>query len=102
LILVSGFASMVHVVGEHLPLIPAGLLVRDRFENVAKLSAVTCPVLVLHGTADRVAPVDNGVALAKASRQATLELKEGAGHELLYLKTTPARLSNWLRSLPER
>lgn len=102
LILVSGFASLVRVVGEHFPYFPASLLVRDRYENAAKLSAVTCPVLVLHGTADAVAPVGNGVALASASRRATLELEEGVGHELVYLKTTPVRLSTWLRSLPSR
>ena len=60
LILVSGFASFARVVGEHFPYVPTSLLVRDRYENAAKLSAVTCPVLVLHGTADTVAPVGNG------------------------------------------
>jgi len=45
-----------------------------------RVRALHCPVLVLHGTEDRVIPVENGRRLAGAIPGAKLVLLEGAGH----------------------
>ena len=52
-------------------------LAPDRAEELAR--AVRCPVLVVHGTDDRIASVSRGKALAEHTR-AGLVLVEGGGH----------------------
>ena len=98
LVLISGFASLSGVVREHYPFVPARLLVRDRYDNLAKLPAVTCPILLLHGTVDTVVPADNSQALAKVQPAAELHLIPGVGHELAFLGIAQFRLLQWLRS----
>ena len=102
LALVSGFASLVRVAGEHFPFLPTSLLVRDRYDNVGKLGAITCPILLLHGTADRTVPVGNATALARAQPAAQLELVPGADHDLIGHDLAQAKMLAWLRSAVER
>ncbi|QNQ07833.1 alpha/beta hydrolase [Sphingomonas alpina] len=96
LILVSGFASLPRVVAQHYPYIP-GFLVRDKFDNRAKIGRVTAPILIYHGTADTVVPVSNGRALARAQPAATFALERGAGHDLMFSPVATRRISAWLR-----
>jgi pimeloyl-ACP methyl ester carboxylesterase len=102
LALVSGFASLVSVAGEHFPFLPTSLLVRDRYDNVGKLGAITCPILLLHGTADRTVPVGNATALARAQPAAQLDLVPGEGHDLIGHDLAQAKMLAWLRSAVER
>jgi pimeloyl-ACP methyl ester carboxylesterase len=46
----------------------------------SRLGSIRIPVLVVHGTADRLVPVDNGRVLAGAIPDSSLELLDGAGH----------------------
>jgi pimeloyl-ACP methyl ester carboxylesterase len=39
------------------------------------------PTLVVHGDADRLVPLENGVATAEAIPGARLEIVEGMGHD---------------------
>jgi len=98
LVLVSGFASLVRVAGDHYPYVPTRLLVLDRFENAAKFPSITCPILLLQGTADTLVSVAHARALAEANRSATLELVPGVGHELAFRDASQARILMWLRS----
>ena len=98
LVLISGFASLVRTAGDHYPYVPTSLLVRDRFENVAKFPAIACPILLLHGTADTIVRVAHARALAQANPAATLELVPGFGHELAYRDIAQIRILAWLRS----
>ena len=43
-----------------------GFLVRDRFDNLAKLRRLHVPLLVLHGEQDRVVPIEQGRELARS------------------------------------
>lgn len=52
----------------------------DDFDCSDDLGDVTVPVLVVHGTADRVVPVGNAHLLADLLPNATLDLYEGAPH----------------------
>lgn len=47
-----------------------------------RLHEVTAPLLVIHGTADPIYPVEHGVALSEAVAGAKLVRIEGGGHEL--------------------
>ncbi|TDW92307.1 alpha/beta fold hydrolase [Kribbella sp. VKM Ac-2566] len=44
------------------------------------VEAITAPVLLLHGTADRIIPADHGRWLAAHCPTATLRVREGASH----------------------
>lgn len=99
LVLVSGFTSMVDVVRTRLPFVPAGLLVRDRFENARKLAGIGCPTLILHGAADTLIPAAQGAALAQASGHAQLDILPGKGHELAYTAIAQDRTLAWLAGI---
>jgi hypothetical protein len=60
-------------------------IVRLRLDNLAALRHVRCPVLVFHGTADRLVPPEMGRRVAAAAPGPTeLVLIEGAGHNDTY------------------
>jgi pimeloyl-ACP methyl ester carboxylesterase len=50
------------------------------FDSFDRLPALRVPTLVLHGTEDRLIPVENGRRLARRIPGAELVLLEGAGH----------------------
>ena len=62
LILESTFTSAYRVVTRW-PLLPG-----DKFKNLSKLSAIDCPVLVIHGRNDRTIPFHHGESLYAAVR----------------------------------
>ena len=84
-ILESPFSSIADVAQTHYPFVPARWLVRDHFDSVAKIAAISAPLLVLHGGRDRVVPLRFGRRLSTAAAQP----KENrwfdeAGHNDLY------------------
>lgn len=56
-----------------------GLLVRDPFDSERTLAGYDGPTLILHGTRDRVIPIEHGEALLAAARDAQLVRLE-CGH----------------------
>jgi pimeloyl-ACP methyl ester carboxylesterase len=50
------------------------------FDSYDRLPSLRVPTLVLHGTEDRVIPVENGRRLAERIPGAEVVLLEGAGH----------------------
>lgn len=60
-------------------------LIRLRLDNLATITRVRCPVLVLHGTHDRLVPLEMGKRVAAAvPGPVELVLIEGAGHNDTY------------------
>ena len=99
LALISGFTSLADVAAAKMRAFPVRPLLRDRYDNAAKLPRVAAPVLVLHGTADTLIPPAHGVALARAATRGRLELVPEVGHELAYLPDAQKTALRWLRSL---
>jgi pimeloyl-ACP methyl ester carboxylesterase len=58
---------------------------RDWTSRTSPIEEIAAPALVVHGTADRVVPYENGVELARRLPDARLETFEGAGH-LLFIE----------------
>ncbi|NNF94236.1 MAG: alpha/beta fold hydrolase [Altererythrobacter sp.] len=83
-VLISPFASLPQVAGEKLWWLPVDLLLRDRFNNLAKIPQVTAPILLLHGDADDVIPHHHSEQLAQANPAAELVIFPGAGHDLAW------------------
>ncbi len=97
LILVSPYTSLPDM-GRSLvgPLAP--LLVPDRFDNLAKIGALRCPVVILHGTRDEVVPFRMGEALARAGKGIRFVPLEGRNHN--DVPDLPERLLSEIRRLP--
>lgn len=98
LVLVSGFSDLPTVVQSQVPVIPRWL-VRDRFDNAAKLGQVKAPVFLLHGDADTLVKPDNLDRLRTARPDAIVALVAGAGHELAYTAPAQAILTGWVDAL---
>ena len=99
LVLVSPFASLPEVITEKFPWLPGRWLVRDRFDNLAKLGAVSAPVLLLHGTADSMIPDAHSRRLAAAAPRAKLVLVPGADHDLAYGDAAQQIELGWLQGV---
>jgi pimeloyl-ACP methyl ester carboxylesterase len=96
LVLIAGYASIPHVVTARFWWIP-GFLVSDRFDTQAKIGRIACPVLLIHGTADRTIPVENARLLAAAQPQADVTIFAGVGHEVAWVPAAQARIAAWLK-----
>lgn len=84
-ILESPYTSTVDVAAERFSFIPVHWLMRDRFESLSRIGAVTEPLLIMHGEADQVIPQSFGRRLFDAAN----EPKEGfwpkmAGHNNIF------------------
>ena len=69
LVLVKSFTSLPAAAKCHYPWLPCHWLMSNRFNNLAKLPEVHCPVFVLGATADRVVPYEHAEALYKAANE---------------------------------
>ena len=67
IVLESAFTSIAEVAQSHYPFIPAGHLVKDRFDSEAKIAAVRAPLFFIHGEQDRVVPFRYGQRLFAAA-----------------------------------
>ncbi len=99
LVLVSGFSDLPSVVQRQVPLVPRAL-VRDGFDNRAKLAQVKAPVFLMHGDADTLVTPDNLDRLSRARPGAAVERVAGIGHELAYTAPAQAILTRWIDELP--
>jgi len=81
LVLVSAFTTLPSVARALVRWFPTSLIIRSRFDNLAKIPAVTCPIFIAHGTRDNlVPPVMSGqLAVAAKSRVTSFEVV-GGGH----------------------
>jgi hypothetical protein len=80
-ILEAPFTSAASLAQHHYPFVPAKWLLQDRFDSSARIAEVRAPILVLHGTEDRVTPSRFGETLFAAAREPKeLHLLSGAGH----------------------
>ena len=99
LVLVSPFSSLPDAAAVHARLLPVRFLLRDRYDNLAKLPRVAAPILILHGADDRLIPPEQSERLAKAAPRARLVIVPGAGHELAYLSQSHSLIARWLLDL---
>jgi abhydrolase domain-containing protein 17 len=95
LILESSFTSAFRVV------LPFPILPFDKFSNLDKLRKVRCPVLVMHGQADQIIPIQHGQTLFKAASEPKMSLWIAeAGHND-FTEVAGKRLQQTLGSFQE-
>jgi alpha-beta hydrolase superfamily lysophospholipase len=83
LILETPYMSMLHMVKRVLPFVPS-MIMRYHFPNHRNIKKVTCPVEIIHGTADTLIPFEQAQQLYKIGKPNTnLTIIENGGHNNL-------------------
>lgn len=83
------FTSLVKRAKEQFPMLPASILMRNRFESDAIIDQIKAPILLLHGLNDEFTPYHHTVDLAAASHgKAKYKLFPGVTHSATYPEST--------------
>lgn len=68
-ILQTPFNRLTDVAFHHYPYLPTGLLLKDRYNNQAKIADINAPLLIMHGNNDRVIPIKYAEKLFAAAME---------------------------------
>lgn len=90
LILESGFTSTADMGRLIFPFLPVDKLIRFRYDSLAKLPLVSCPVLVMHSPHDDIVPFAMGRRLFDAARGPKTFFEMKGDHNEGFLDTGPA------------
>lgn len=105
-VLESTFRSIPSVARRLIPVIPVGGLFRgELYDTASKIASIPSPILIIHGTADGLIPIDEGRALYDLAREPKrLWQVPGAGHNDVAWRAGPAAygrvLREWVDGLP--
>jgi fermentation-respiration switch protein FrsA (DUF1100 family) len=96
-ILDAPFSSIADVAADRYWMFPVRLLLKDQFRSDLAMPHIQVPVLILHGTADRVVPIRYGERLSRLGGDNVSFIPvEGAGHVVFGLKPVQAKVMDWL------
>jgi len=96
LVLQSPFTSLADAAAANYPWLPVRLLLRDRYDSLAKVASLRVPLLILHGTRDSIIPIEQGRKLVTAAAgPARLVAVEGVDHNDIWANPA-ARLKDVL------
>jgi fermentation-respiration switch protein FrsA (DUF1100 family) len=84
LLLLTPYTTLPDVAARTFRWLPVRLLMRDTFDSASRAPDVKVPVLILHGTADEVIPVELGERLSKAFPKAYFVPIPGGHHNDLW------------------
>jgi len=101
LVLETPYTRFCDVAQEHYPIFPACLALFDaRFDNLSKIAEINAPLLVLHGTADRIVAFGFGEKLFEAADQPKRFVRyEGGRHNDLRLYGAGQEILKFLRGV---
>lgn len=99
LILESPFTGTASVAKNIYFIIPIDLLLKDRYDNIAKITSINMPLLILHGTDDNIVPQAEGAALYNTASQpkAFASIETGGHNNLWNFTQTPAAIIEFLK-----
>lgn len=84
-VLEAPYTALIDMAADRYPWLPVDLLMKDPMPTRDRVGKIAAPVLIVHGTEDRVIPVEHGRRLfeyAKPPKQ--LVIVEGGGHSTLW------------------
>lgn len=101
LILVSPYTSLVAVAQKLYPVFPAGLIVRDRYDNLSRIGGLDedMPILLIHGRRDRTIPFAHAQELKAANDRIELVPVDAAGHNDIYMHGTDKKIVEFIKKL---
>jgi fermentation-respiration switch protein FrsA (DUF1100 family) len=102
LVLQNATTSMPDAAARFYWFLPVHLLMRNRYDSLSKIGRYTGPVLMSHGTADELVPIDLGRKLFEAipGTHKRFVALEGCGHNDLDPPEFDEALDQFLDSLP--
>ena len=84
-VLEAPFSSLADIAQRRYPYIRVKPFLLDTFASIDTITQIKAPLLVIHGTQDRVVPIDSGKALFDAALQPKeMAVLTGAGHSDVY------------------
>lgn len=95
LVLASTFTSIPDLGAELYPLLPVRLLANIRYDNLARLPQVACPILVMHSRDDDIIPFSHGRRLFESARAPKQFLEMSGGHNEGFVFAR----QDWIRQL---
>ena len=99
LIVHSGFNSAVDVALRTYSMLPARLLMKDRYDNKSKIGQVKSDLLVIHGDKDTMIPLSFAQDLFDAANEPkTFVTIKNAGHNSLYNLGAGKMVTSWLNA----
>ena len=90
LIMESTFTSAAEMAAVMFPWLPGRLVCRFRYDNMARIGRVRCPVLIAHGKGDRMIPYAQGRRLYEAASRPKTFVELGGDHNSGGLGIEPA------------
>ncbi len=102
LICEATFTSAVEMGKLIYPLLPVGLLVRNRYDSISKVGGLDLPVLFIHSPEDDLVPFEHGLALFRAAAKPKEFLRIAGGHGDGFLAAGPVYeegLDSFLRKI---
>lgn len=83
LILNATFTSMADTVAWHYPWFPFRYLLLDPWPSIQRISSVSSPIIIFHGSADQIVPIEHGRKLASEATNAELiEIPDGEHNDI--------------------
>jgi uncharacterized protein len=79
-VLRSTFCSLTKLASQRFPIYPFQFLLWDKWPSLERMSHITCPVMVIHGTDDEIIPFSHGEQLATKAQRGSLIPIPRAGH----------------------
>jgi hypothetical protein len=102
LILEAPFSSVTEVAKSKYFYVPVSLLLKHRFDSIDKIDAINAPVLIIHGSEDKIIPLKYGKKLYEAAIQPkALKIIEGAGHNNLLYYNSPQIALDFIKGLDQ-
>jgi fermentation-respiration switch protein FrsA (DUF1100 family) len=87
LVLDAAFTSVPDMARVLFPGLPLGWLLRERYDNLAKVPGLRCPLLAVHSRGDELVPFSMGRALFEAAPGPKRFLESRGGHNDGFLET---------------
>ncbi len=85
LVINSSFSSLADVASYHYPYFPLRLALLDQWNSKERISQVTCPIIAMHGTADKIVPFQFGKSLFEAAPAESKSGQPKKFHELAFI-----------------
>jgi len=100
IILESPFTSMVDMGKKYYPFFPIRLLLKDKFESYKKIKNIFIPVLIMHGTVDKIVPYDMGKKMYELANEPKFFYSQEYGdHMVEYDEKLLFELKKFIQSL---
>lgn len=101
-VLEAPYSAAVDIARRSYPWLPVGLLMKDQYRSRDHIAAIRAPLLILHGTNDRVIPQGFGKRLFDLAKEPKTFLSLGpVGHDALFSPATWEKEAEFIdRTLP--